>query len=144
MAYTGREIMMRIISFILFFLIVGGLFAIKNSLGVLQSETENIGVCLLGVFIWFVIVAVLYKYVAGTQPAPTQNPYNPPPPQYGYQYQQNPQYNNPYQQGTYQQRPYQQAPNVASYQSSSTQNCRFCGGRLSNVTSTCPHCGHVN
>ena len=135
---------MRIVGLVLFIVIVGGLFGIKNSLGVLQSDAENVGVCLAGVFIWFLIIMILYKYIVGNEEVPATNPYYPPPPQYGY-YQQGPQYQYPYQQGAYQQAPYQQSPyQQAPYQNPNARTCRFCGGRLSNVTSTCPHCGNVN
>ena len=109
MAFSGKQVVYEIITFVLFILIVGGLFAVKNRMGILQGEAGNLGVCLTGLVIWSVVSGAIY-YTMGLSkknaPPAQQQYYPPPPPSYQTSsspyYQQQSQYpsTGPYQQGT--------------------------------------------
>jgi hypothetical protein len=81
---TGRRIIIEVIVCILFFVIVGGIFGIKNNLKVLQSETDNVAVCGLGIMIWLLVSGCIYYFFGREEsgPAPQQVTEPPPPSMY--------------------------------------------------------------
>jgi hypothetical protein len=81
----ARRTIIDVVLFILFFVIVGGIFAIKNNLGILQGVFDNMAVCGLATLLWFVIGMCIYHFFGPKKNAPnsaSQQVAPPPPPGY--------------------------------------------------------------